>query len=42
MRLLIVLATSVLLSGCIVAHKGWPTPANFLYNPEPTPTKSFP
>ena len=42
MRLLLALATCVLLSGCIVVHKGLPTPVNFLYNPEPNPTKSFP
>ena len=42
MRLLIALAASLLLSGCIVAHKGVPTPANFLYNPQPNPTRSFP
>jgi hypothetical protein len=42
MRLLIALLALALLSGCVVVHKGWPTPAPFLYNPEPSPTKSFP
>lgn len=42
MRLLLALIACSLMSGCIVLHKGVPTPAPFLYNPEPNPTKSFP
>lgn len=42
MRTLFAFALLLLLGGCIVAYKGLPAPAPFLYNPEPSPTRSFP
>lgn len=42
MRPLLALSLLLLLGGCIVAYKGLPAPAPFLYNPEPNPTRSLP